>query len=53
LRIFSDPSPIGELTEVNVAGMGVELDHGLMLPQGFRAGQMQKAPFFKGRLVKR
>jgi len=31
----------------------MKLDHGWMLPQGFRAGQTQKSPLFKGGLAKR
>ena len=57
LRIFSDPSPIGELTEVNVAGMvigkGAELDHSAMLPREISRGQTQDAPCVSGGLVKR
>jgi hypothetical protein len=30
---------------------GAELDHGLMVPQGFRASQTQKAPAFRNRPV--
>jgi hypothetical protein len=40
--------------EIRVAiGKGAELDHGLMVPQGFRCCQTQKAPAFQGGLVKR
>ena len=44
----------GRIREVGVViWQGAELNHGTMLPQGFRRGQTKKSPGFCVRLFKR